>query len=213
MQKSRVRWIVALQPSGTRAQASCQCCREMIAVDTPRLWRSDLSKSRRSYYHPGCASPAHLSRLQVQGSIPDDIIQHIMAATGLEEDALHGPADESMGPDTDGGDIHMGSASQEAPLGTEGDDEEWQHPLDADELRNLSWWDSPPHDMFRDSVASLLDVPGSLVLGIAQAREAVAEAILAASSRPEELRAWRLFLGSSACSSVTCETAAPTIFQ
>ena len=100
-------------------------------------------------------------------------------------------ADEPMEQEAADSDVHMASASQPNPAAPAPAMEEGtglDHPLDVDELRNLEWWDSAPGDVFKEMVSSLPEVPGQLALGVSQAREAVAERILQAGARQEQLR-------------------------
>ena len=87
----------------------------------------------------------------------------------------------------DGSGILMSQDLQ--PIETEATD------LDAPKiLRNMSWWGSCDESLLLNQASTLEGTPSRLGVAIAEAREAVAQYILAATSVPEEERGWKCFL-------------------
>ena len=170
------RWRCTVQ--GARWPSKCNICSHAFAEGAVRICSARARVTPR-YVHAGC--------LAKKLGVPDEVA----GLSALSQEQL-----ESVTPYLDIDDALPDNIndhdSDEQSVGHDGT------------LKNLSWWTNEGNSLadayvgtdalLLNQAASLTDVPGSLQLAIGEAREAVAQAVLAAATPELELGAWRCFL-------------------
>ena len=170
------RWRCSVQ--GERWPSKCNICSHAFAVGAVRIC-SARAKVNPRYVHAACLAKSL--------GAPDEV-------AGLAE--LSEEQQDSVMPylDVDGA----------PPEGTDGIDQDEGSIGHDGGIKNLAWWTSEGNALadihvstealLLNQAASLTDVPGSLLLAVGEAREAVAQAVLDAATPAIELGAWRCFL-------------------
>ena len=161
------RWRVSLQSARIHTRAACTGCHTKFGDGELRVSSGRAKKPR--YIHLACLNTCLGSADDVEG---------YGTLTAQEKQLVDAWLADRSGP--------------EAPMQEES---LVQEDFSAERaLQNMEWWERLVDDGLLNQAATLSDVPGSLVVAVGEAREAVAQYTLTATSANQAAAGWKCFL-------------------